>query len=59
MQQSTVKFFVTLLRGYIYCFNLMQGWEGREGRSGDTLYGDGDTLLLVESVQMTLDACFR
>ena len=37
MQQRTVKFFVTLLRGYIYCFNLMQGWEGREGRSGDTL----------------------
>ena len=37
----------------------MQGWEGREGRSGDTLYGGGDTLLLVESVQMTLDACFR
>ena len=59
MQQRTVKVFVTLLRGYIYCFNLMQGWEGREGRSGDTLYGDGDTLLLVESVQMTLDACFR
>ena len=39
VQLRTVKFFVRLLRSYVCCFNVMQWWEGREGRGTLVIIG--------------------